>query len=154
MSDSITARSPGPVVKLSTLHPCFEVVSSICTYMLCLVFTKTWHCYVYCGQISPPWAHMSEGHWARSLVVCSDSGFQCCTMFCLEIKGFLLATVLNKTYMCSLFLTLLLWILTINMLTEACRVWDVALVFFWNVSELHSPTLRWMPTFGKTENCL
>ena len=68
------------------------------------------------------------------------------------------ATLLNKLYLFCLFLILLSWTFTYNMLTEACRVWDVTLGIFSSISE-HCTVWPWgelarTPTTGKTYNFL
>ena len=55
---------------------------------------------------------------------CNLTNLSCAAMFFLERRGFILANLLNKPYLFSLFLTVP-WLPT-----EACRVRDVALRFF------------------------
>ena len=67
------------------------------------------------------------------------------------------ATLPNKPYLLSLFLIVLSWTLTFNMLTEVCRVWDVALFFC--ILSGHCTVWAWgelalTSIFGKTGNWL
>ena len=64
----------------------------------------------------------SSNIWCHSLV---SSNLSCAAMFFVEVRGFLLQFFQNKPHLFSLFLTVLSWTLTFNLLTEACRVWDV-----------------------------
>lgn len=49
----------------------------------------------------------------------------------LLMRNFLLPVLPHSLYSSSLFLIVLSWTLTFNMLSEPCRVWDVALSFFY-----------------------
>ena len=69
-------------------------------------------------------------------------------------KRLSVATLPNQPSLFSLFLIVLSWTLTFNMLTEACRVWDVALGFFVvSLSIAQSPHILgwncWCSTPGK-----
>ena len=74
-------------------------------------------------------------------------------MFILERVVFLPEILPNKPSLFSLFLIAVSWTLTFNMLTEACRVWDVALgalrglTFGWTSLDVHywkDCQLSWM----------
>jgi len=69
-------------------------------------------------------------------------------------KGFLLTTIPNNPYFFSLFLIILSWTLTFNMLTEACRGCSVALEFFVISLSLTLLRLQQLATPWKTGSCM
>jgi len=69
---------------------------------------------------------------------CIFTNLSCAAMLLFREKRLSPATLPNKPYLFSLFLIVLSWTLTSNMLTEACRVWDVALGFLTLTWDVHS----------------
>lgn len=111
MVDPMTARCPGYVpakqAQIITITSSCLTVSMTC---LCwYVFHQKWCCALI-------------GDCSRSLVVCSEGNLHCAAMFFFsERRDFFLET----------FFKIVLWqTLILNMLTEACEVWNVSLGFY------------------------
>lgn len=93
------------------------------------------------GQTPSVWSRLSNGECSRSLVVCSGATLQtvpcCCILY---RKKRLSPDNPSKPVILVQSLTILSWILTFSML--ACRVRDVAIVFFFQfLWALHCLTL-------------
>lgn len=87
--------------------------------ILCLIFPKWGR--MHCGQISSLRSNMSKEHYPKKQRCNPES---CCHVLFRE-QRFSPATFSNKPHLFSVFLIVLSYTITPNMLTEVCRVWDV-----------------------------
>lgn len=110
-------------------------------YMVCMK-----HGSVHCGQTSP--LCLSKGHCTKSFAQMQPSNtkpylhvlFRECSALPERIGFFFLATLPKKSCLSTLFLMVLSWAFTFNMLTEA---WDVAPVVGWGVCNFTEHYLVW-----------
>lgn len=131
MVNSVTTRGPNPVAEKEA-H--IIIPASLClTVSMWFSFYPIWRSAFWpdiCTMIlfvQRPFLQMSCGFLRFNL--------NCSTISRFREKMLSLTILTNRPYPFSLFLIALSCILTFNLLTEACKVWDVALGFF-KISDL------------------
>lgn len=145
------ANCPSTIITFDSLY---EVFVLICIwYVLILGFDLTWCCALWQNTTTLVLTVLMSLFQESCLLWSNILNLSHVGMFLLERRGFLLVVLPNKPYSFSLFLTGLSWLLTFNMITEACRVRDVSQVSC-NLSE-HCTVGPWsefvgMSTPGKT----
>jgi len=144
----MTARCPGPVTAnqaqiISPPPPCLTVSMRCSCWYAVVGFLQTC-CGALWPNISTLGLFVQKKLFQKCFVQMQLYKPKLCCHVLFRAKRFSPATLPNKPYLFSLFLTVLSWTLTFNMITEACRVWDVALgVFLHFLWALHNLTLGW-----------